>query len=93
MACVPQAFTFLEGIWPPELVPLFLRDGSLPDYVDADELEERHKKGNKENNLTDDDKQALQAAISLSTFANGCLHRSICCTATVTANMLKGNTN
>uniref|UniRef100_A0A915MRT6 Potassium channel domain-containing protein n=1 Tax=Meloidogyne javanica TaxID=6303 RepID=A0A915MRT6_MELJA len=27
-----------EGIWPPELIPLFQRDGDFPSWVDADEL-------------------------------------------------------
>lgn len=84
---VPKTFTFLEGIWPPELVPLFLRDGYLPNYVDADELEECQKKIKNKKKLIDE-KQTLQAAILLSTFANGCLHRSICCTPSTTAESL-----
>lgn len=27
----------MDGIWPPELVPLFLKDGNFPEYVDAEE--------------------------------------------------------
>lgn len=30
---IPQCYIFLEGIWPPALVPLFMRDGSFPDFV------------------------------------------------------------
>ena len=26
----------MEGIWPPELVPLFMKDGYFPDFLDAD---------------------------------------------------------
>jgi hypothetical protein len=33
---IPQCYIFLEGIWPPALVPLFMRDGSFPDYVSPD---------------------------------------------------------
>lgn len=29
---VPQAYIFLDGIWPPALVPLFLKDGIWPEY-------------------------------------------------------------
>jgi len=31
----------MDGIWPPELVPLFLRDGQFPEWVDADERNKR----------------------------------------------------
>ncbi|KAI6233705.1 Ion channel [Aphelenchoides fujianensis] len=43
---IPQNYRFLEGIWPPSLVPLFLRDGAgFPEFVDADErIETMHKK-------------------------------------------------
>ncbi|KAH7697730.1 CRE-TWK-29 protein, partial [Aphelenchoides avenae] len=32
---VPQGYKFLEGIWPPELIPMFIRDGRFPEYIDA----------------------------------------------------------
>ncbi|KAL3109205.1 hypothetical protein niasHT_016111 [Heterodera trifolii] len=34
---VPQTHMIMDGIWPPELVPLFIKDGAFPDWVDADE--------------------------------------------------------
>ncbi|KAK6056052.1 hypothetical protein COOONC_06444 [Cooperia oncophora] len=34
---VPQTHMIVEGIWPPELVPLFLKDGHFPLFVDSDE--------------------------------------------------------
>lgn len=34
---VPQTHMLMDGIWPPELVPLFLKDGNFPEYVDAEE--------------------------------------------------------
>ncbi|PIO67571.1 hypothetical protein TELCIR_10671, partial [Teladorsagia circumcincta] len=34
---VPQTHMIVEGIWPPELVPLFLKDGHFPMFVDSDE--------------------------------------------------------
>uniref|UniRef100_A0A914HHD0 Potassium channel domain-containing protein n=1 Tax=Globodera rostochiensis TaxID=31243 RepID=A0A914HHD0_GLORO len=34
---VPQTHMIMDGIWPPELVPLFLKDGTFPEWVDADE--------------------------------------------------------
>ncbi|KAF7638781.1 hypothetical protein Mgra_00001862 [Meloidogyne graminicola] len=34
---IPQTHMIMDGIWPPELVPLFLRDGQFPDWVDADD--------------------------------------------------------
>lgn len=33
---VPQTMVFMEGIWPPELVPLFMKDGAFPEYADED---------------------------------------------------------
>lgn len=41
---IPQAYIFLEGIWPPALVPLFIRDGCFPEFVDADVPERELKK-------------------------------------------------
>uniref|UniRef100_A0A1I8BU00 Ion_trans_2 domain-containing protein n=1 Tax=Meloidogyne hapla TaxID=6305 RepID=A0A1I8BU00_MELHA len=38
---VPQTHMIMDGIWPPELVPLFLRDGQFPEWVDADERNKR----------------------------------------------------
>ncbi|VDN37234.1 unnamed protein product [Gongylonema pulchrum] len=32
----PQTLVLMEGIWPPELVPLFLKDGAFPQYADDD---------------------------------------------------------
>uniref|UniRef100_A0A915DHX4 Potassium channel domain-containing protein n=1 Tax=Ditylenchus dipsaci TaxID=166011 RepID=A0A915DHX4_9BILA len=34
---VPQTHMIMDGIWPPELVPLFLKDGHFPDFVDAED--------------------------------------------------------
>lgn len=34
---IPQCYIFLEGIWPPSLVPLFMKSGSFPQYVDEDD--------------------------------------------------------
>ena len=35
---VPQTHMIMDGIWPPELVPLFLKDGGIfPPFVDADD--------------------------------------------------------
>lgn len=61
-----------EGIWPPELIPLFQRDGTFPEWVDADEL--RHSirtTSSLYNNFE------TTPALSLSTFADGRLHRSL----------------
>ncbi|KAF8369066.1 twk-29, partial [Pristionchus pacificus] len=33
---IPQTH-IVEGIWPPELVPLFIKEGNFPEYVDSDE--------------------------------------------------------
>lgn len=33
---VPQQHMLVEGIWPPELVPLFLKEGYLPGFADDD---------------------------------------------------------
>ena len=33
---VPQTVMIVEGIWPPELVPLFLKEGRFPEYADED---------------------------------------------------------
>ncbi|KAI1721863.1 ion channel domain-containing protein [Ditylenchus destructor] len=34
---VPQTHMIMDGIWPPELVPLFIKEGHFPDFVDAEE--------------------------------------------------------
>ncbi|ETN78619.1 hypothetical protein RB195_007185 [Necator americanus] len=34
---VPQTHMIVEGIWPPELVPLFMKDGQFPLYVDSED--------------------------------------------------------
>lgn len=34
---VPQTHMIVEGIWPPELVPLFLKDGQFPMFVDSED--------------------------------------------------------
>nr|CDJ91891.1 Ion transport 2 domain containing protein [Haemonchus contortus] len=34
---VPQTHMIVEGIWPPELVPLFLKDGQFPLFVDSED--------------------------------------------------------
>uniref|UniRef100_A0A0N4Z2P6 Ion_trans_2 domain-containing protein n=1 Tax=Parastrongyloides trichosuri TaxID=131310 RepID=A0A0N4Z2P6_PARTI len=37
LAAVPQGYAIMEGVWPPELIPLFLKDNYVPKYVDDDE--------------------------------------------------------
>uniref|UniRef100_A0A0K0EDC1 Potassium channel domain-containing protein n=1 Tax=Strongyloides stercoralis TaxID=6248 RepID=A0A0K0EDC1_STRER len=34
---VPQGYAIMEGVWPPELIPLFIKDNYVPKYVDDDE--------------------------------------------------------
>ncbi|CAJ0594542.1 unnamed protein product [Cylicocyclus nassatus] len=34
---VPQTHMIVEGIWPPELVPLFMKDGQFPMFVDSED--------------------------------------------------------
>ncbi|GMT26333.1 hypothetical protein PFISCL1PPCAC_17630, partial [Pristionchus fissidentatus] len=34
---IPQTH-IVEGIWPPELVPLFIKEGNFPDFVDSEEI-------------------------------------------------------
>ncbi|VDM57494.1 unnamed protein product [Angiostrongylus costaricensis] len=34
---VPQTHMIVDGIWPPELVPLFIKDGNFPMFVDSEE--------------------------------------------------------
>ncbi|CAI5440270.1 unnamed protein product [Caenorhabditis angaria] len=34
---VPQTHMIVEGIWPPELVPLFMKDGQFPLFVDSED--------------------------------------------------------
>ncbi|RCN36220.1 hypothetical protein ANCCAN_17906 [Ancylostoma caninum] len=34
---VPQTHMIIEGIWPPELVPLFMKDGQFPLFVDSED--------------------------------------------------------
>jgi hypothetical protein len=61
-----------EGIWPPELVPLFQRDGHFPEWVDADEF--RHSirtTSSLYNNFES------TPGLSLSTYVDGRLHRSL----------------
>lgn len=38
LARVPQTQMIVDGIWPPALLPLFLKDGTFPDYVDAETI-------------------------------------------------------
>lgn len=33
---VPQSQCICDGIWPPELVPLFIKDGAFPIFVDSE---------------------------------------------------------
>ncbi|CAB3408427.1 unnamed protein product [Caenorhabditis bovis] len=37
LARVPQTHMIVEGIWPPELIPLFIKDGEFPLYVDSEQ--------------------------------------------------------
>ncbi|CAD5227845.1 unnamed protein product [Bursaphelenchus xylophilus] len=55
---IPQAYIFLEGIWPPALVPLFLRDGGFPEYVDADVI-----------STTDEKMKKLQRTVSMNSYS------------------------
>uniref|UniRef100_A0AC34FVD7 Potassium channel domain-containing protein n=1 Tax=Panagrolaimus sp. ES5 TaxID=591445 RepID=A0AC34FVD7_9BILA len=41
---VPQTHMLVEGIWPPELVPLFIKDGYFPGYADDDENNDEMEK-------------------------------------------------
>ncbi|GMR53495.1 hypothetical protein PMAYCL1PPCAC_23690, partial [Pristionchus mayeri] len=38
---IPQTH-IVEGIWPPELVPLFIKEGNFPEYVDSEEKLDRN---------------------------------------------------
>jgi len=70
LAKVPQAYEFMEGIWPPELVPLFLKAGSFPTYVDADERERKMSVCFLTGVCT-------TPHLTLSTFANNQLNRTL----------------
>lgn len=49
---VPQTVMIVEGIWPPELVPLFLREGKFPEYADEDiETDSRQYYWHSNNNV------------------------------------------
>ncbi|KAF7635517.1 hypothetical protein Mgra_00005059 [Meloidogyne graminicola] len=76
---VGQNYMFLEGIWPPELIPLFQRDGDFPSWVDADELKRYSIKTPiiTNNGLINQKHEDLAPILSLSTYSNGYLHRSL----------------
>ncbi|VDM44044.1 unnamed protein product [Toxocara canis] len=38
---VPQTHMVCDGIWPPELVPLFIKEGAFPEFVDDDKASAR----------------------------------------------------
>ena len=37
---VPQTHMLVEGIWPPELVPLFIKDGYFPGFMDDEQTDQ-----------------------------------------------------
>ncbi|KAI6200781.1 Ion channel [Aphelenchoides besseyi] len=42
---VPQSYLFLEGIWPPSLVKMIIKDGfGFPEFIDAEKVETMQKK-------------------------------------------------
>uniref|UniRef100_A0A914GPP1 Potassium channel domain-containing protein n=1 Tax=Globodera rostochiensis TaxID=31243 RepID=A0A914GPP1_GLORO len=82
---VPQNYVFMEGIWPPELIPLFQREGQFPEWADADELRQSIRTTGSSmynNNL------AMEVpALSLLTFADGRLHRSLHSTSSTSGSL------
>uniref|UniRef100_A0A183CA30 COesterase domain-containing protein n=1 Tax=Globodera pallida TaxID=36090 RepID=A0A183CA30_GLOPA len=74
-----------EGIWPPELIPLFQREGQFPEWADADELRQSIRTTGSSmynNNL------AMEVpALSLLTFADGRLHRSLHSTSSTSGSL------
>uniref|UniRef100_A0A1I8BMI5 Uncharacterized protein n=1 Tax=Meloidogyne hapla TaxID=6305 RepID=A0A1I8BMI5_MELHA len=75
---VGQNYMFLEGIWPPELIPLFQRDGDFPSWVDADELKRLSLRTPTSNGIgLIQKREELAPILSLSTYSNGQLHRSL----------------
>ncbi|KAL3118580.1 hypothetical protein niasHT_005795 [Heterodera trifolii] len=82
---VPQNYVFLEGIWPPELIPLFQREGQFPEWVDADEL--RHSIRTTGSSVFNNNLAMEVPALSLSTFADGRLHRSLHSTSSTSGSL------
>uniref|UniRef100_A0A183CA28 DSBA domain-containing protein n=1 Tax=Globodera pallida TaxID=36090 RepID=A0A183CA28_GLOPA len=82
---VPQNYVFMEGIWPPELIPLFQREGQFPEWADADELRQSIRTTGSSmynNNL------AMEVpALSLLTFTDGRLHRSLHSTSSTSGSL------
>jgi hypothetical protein len=78
---------FMEGIWPPELVPLFLRDGRFPEYVDADEKKYSGSIYSNSNAVE------LDPSVALATFHDGRLHRSLGGTMVAKPSPKKGDKN
>ncbi|KAI1727198.1 ion channel domain-containing protein [Ditylenchus destructor] len=82
---VPQAYTFMEGIWPPELIPLFLKSGSFPEFVDADSRNGSLRTKNSDLFYSNYNIYNVES-ISLSTFWDGRLHRSLNVSRTSSSN-------
>ncbi|KAK0424635.1 hypothetical protein QR680_008762 [Steinernema hermaphroditum] len=55
MAAVPQYY-YMDGIWPPELVPLFMKEGYVPIFVDSDELDANGDVKKKESLISFDER-------------------------------------
>ncbi|CAK5087011.1 unnamed protein product [Meloidogyne enterolobii] len=91
---VGQNYMFLEGIWPPELIPLFQRDGDFPSWVDADELKRLSLRPPTSNGIgLIQRREELAPILSLSTYSNGQLHRSLHSTSSNSQNSKEKKNN
>nr|CAD2189663.1 unnamed protein product [Meloidogyne enterolobii] len=91
---VGQNYMFLEGIWPPELIPLFQRDGDFPSWVDADELKRLSLRPPTSNGIgVIQRREELAPILSLSTYSNGQLHRSLHSTSSNSQNSKEKRNN
>uniref|UniRef100_A0A914M1F2 Potassium channel domain-containing protein n=1 Tax=Meloidogyne incognita TaxID=6306 RepID=A0A914M1F2_MELIC len=91
---VGQNYMFLEGIWPPELIPLFQRDGDFPSWVDADELKRLSLRPPTSNGIgLIQKREELAPILSLSTYSNGQLHRSLHSTSSNSQNSKEKRNN
>ncbi|CAJ0574078.1 unnamed protein product, partial [Mesorhabditis spiculigera] len=48
---VPQTHMIVEGIWPPALVPLFIKEGHFPTFVDENEYEYDYRYAKKKKSV------------------------------------------
>ncbi|CAJ0944077.1 unnamed protein product, partial [Mesorhabditis belari] len=48
---VPQTHMIVEGIWPPALVPLFIKDGQFPTFVDENDYEYDYRYNKKKKSV------------------------------------------